>query len=227
MTAFDLAKEPVRSLNQHLHHLPNGKTASGWSVSNPAGKHCIAVGVDAPLEICIDGHVGYYCAGMNKQARITITGNAGTGVAENIMSGTVRVRGSVSQSAGASGHGGLLIIEGNASARCGISLKGADIVVGGSVGHMSAFMAQKGRLVICGDAGDFLGDSIYEAVLYVAGKVGELGSDCIEKDMTDEHRDSLSELLQAAEIDIAVDRFRRYGSARKLYNFNIDHANDY
>ena len=61
------------------------------------------------------------------------SGNAGTGVAENMMSGRVHVRGDASQSAGATGCGGLLVIDGNASARCGISLRGLDIVGKGSV----------------------------------------------------------------------------------------------
>ena len=88
------------------------------------------------------------------------------------MSGRVVVDGNASQSAGATGRGGLLVVHGDASSRCGISMKGIDIVVGGSVGHMSAFMAQTGCLVVCGDAGDALGDSIYEARLYVRGSVG-------------------------------------------------------
>ena len=88
-------------------------------------------------------------------------------------------------------------------------------------------MAQSGQLVICGDAGDFLGDSIYEAIIYVAGKVGELGADCVEKEMTQAHRQKLAALLSAARVDANPDSFRRYGSARKLYNFNIDHASDY
>ena len=83
---------------------------------------------------------------MNQRATVTVHGNAGVGVAENMMSGRVNVRGDASQSAGATGHGGLLVIEGNAAARCGISMKGIDIVVGGDIGHMSAFMAQAGRL---------------------------------------------------------------------------------
>jgi glutamate synthase domain-containing protein 3 len=164
---------------------------------------------------------------MNKQSVIEISGNAGPGVAENMMSGIVRVKGNVSHCAGASGHGGLLIVEGDASARCGISMKGIDIVVAGSVGHMSAFMAQTGRLVICGDAGDFLGDSIYEADIYVAGTVGEPGSDCIEKEMSSAHLESLTTLLKTARVNADPASFRRYGSARKLYNFNIDHASDY
>ena len=107
-------------------------------------------------------------------------------------------------------------------------MKGVDIVVRGSVGHMSAFMAQKGRLVVCGDAGDALGDSIYEARLYVRGAVAGLGADCIEKELRDEHRAELGELLEAAEVeDVDPSEFRRYGSARQLYNFHVDNAGAY
>ena len=129
------------------------------------------------------GPAGYYCAGMNKEATVIVHGSAGTGVAENMMSGLVHVMGDASQAAGATGCGGLLRIDGNASSRCGISMKGIDIVVKGSVGHMSAFMAQAGNLVVFGDAGDALGDSIYEARLFVRGSVKSLGTDCIEKPM--------------------------------------------
>ena len=153
-------------------------------VLNPDGAHAIAVRADAPFEIDVMGHAGYYVAGMNKHARVTVHGNAGTGAAENMMCGEVRIKGFASTSAGASAHGGCLIIEGDASLRCGISLKGADIVVGGNVGSFSAFMAQAGRLVICGDAGEALGDSLYEAVIYVRGKVASLGADARFEDMT-------------------------------------------
>jgi methylamine---glutamate N-methyltransferase subunit B len=93
---------------------------------------------------------------------------------------------------------------------------------------MSAFMAQKGRLVVCGGAGDALGDSIYEARLYVGGDVAGLGSDCIEKEMRDEHRAELAELLDHAGAgDLDPAGFRRFGSARRLYNFDVDHAGEY
>lgn len=220
----DLAETPLRELNAALHR--PGAPAR-WRVLNPRGAHAVAVGVDAPIEVDVEGHVGYYCAGMNKQATVRVHGNAGTGVAENIMSGTVVVEGNASQSAGATGRGGLLVVWGSASARCGISMKGVDIVVRGSVGHMSAFMAQKGRLVVCGDAGDALGDSIYEARLYVRGEVAGLGADCVEKDLRAEHVQELRSLLAAAGVDASEPgEFRRYGSARRLYNFDVDDASD-
>ncbi len=221
---YDLASTEVRELNEQL-HLHNGKLKSAeFLVNNPSGKHAIAVGLDSPIDVKIDGHVGYYCGGMNKQANITVTGNAGAGVAENIMSGQVTIKGNASQYAGATGHGGLLVIEGDAAARCGISMKGVDIVVGGSVGHMSAFMGQLGSLVICGDAGDSLGDSIYEVQIFVQGKVKSLGMDCIEKGMKHEHLNKLTELLHQAGVNANPKNFKRYGSARNLYNFKIDDA---
>jgi len=221
---FDLRSDTVRELNQALH----GPDARGLiRVVNPDGRHAIAVGIDADCEVEIDGHVGYYCAGMNQRATVRVRGNCGVGVAENMMSGTVVVEGSASQAAGATARGGLLVIHGDASARCGISLKGADIVVRGSVGHMSAFMAQRGALVVCGDAGEALGDSLYEARLYVRGAVGGLGADCIEKEMREEHLTQLRELLAAADVNADPSEFTRYGSARQLYNFNIDNVGVY
>lgn len=229
MPVVDLASATRRDLNAALHALSPDADEPHWRVENPAGQHALAAGVNAPVTVEIAGHAGYYCAGMNQQATVLVDGNVGVGVAENMMSGKVHVRGDASQSAGATAHGGLLVIDGNASARCGISMKGVDIVVKGSIGPMSAFMAQSGNLVVLGDAGDALGDSIYEARLYVRGEVTSLGADCVEKEMGDEHKAQLRQLLDAAGIgaEVCVDDFRRYGSARQLYNFHVDNAAAY
>jgi glutamate synthase domain-containing protein 3 len=221
---FDLVTDSVRELNRRLHEGHPARVV----VRNPDGKHAIAVGLDAPYEVEIEGHVGYYCAGMNKLASVRVHGNCGVGVAENMMSGTVIVDGSASQSAAATARGGLLVIHGDASARCGISLKGADVVVRGSVGHMCAFMAQRGCVVVCGDAGEALGDSLYETGLYVRGSVASLGADCVEKEMRDGHLSQLRDLLRRAAIDdVDPTTFRRYGSARRLYNFHVDNLGSY
>lgn len=224
---IDLAKTPLREANVALQELNGTDQEASFRILNPQGAHALACGLDAPVSVGIEGNAGYYCAGMNQRAEVEIRGNAGQGIAENMMSGTVRVRGDASQAAGATAHGGLLVIEGNASARCGISLKGADIVVGGNVGHMSMFMAQAGRLVVLGDAGDALGDSLYEARIYVRGRVKSLGSDCIEKEMRPEHLEEIAELLARAGLDAAPADFRRYGSARTLYNFKTENVGAY
>ncbi len=214
----DLGETSRRELNRMLHQAQAGS----FRVLNPRGAHGLACGLDARVSVEIEGSVGYYCAGMNKQGSVSVNGNAGTGLAENIMSGTVRITGSATMSAGATGCGGLVVIEGDAGSRCGISMKGVDIVVGGSVGHMSAFMAQAGNLVVLGDAGADLGDSIYEARLFVRGDVESLGSDAVQKEMRPEHVAALARLLDAAGMEADPGDFRRYGSARGLYNFHID-----
>jgi glutamate synthase domain-containing protein 3 len=228
MAVVDLAHTSVRKLNAALHAL-NGSFQGPWRITNPQGKHAIAAGLDAPVAVRIEGHVGYYCAGMNQQADVVICGNAGVGLAENMMSGSVRIEGDASQSAGATGHGGLLVVEGNAAARCGISMKGIDIVVKGSIGPMSAFMAQAGNLLVLGDAGENLGDSIYEARLFVRGEVRSLGADCIEKPLQAAERAILRDLLAKTALSDRArpDEFRLYGSARRLYHFHVDNADAY
>lgn len=228
MRKVDLATTELRALNEALHALTPGTNETEWEVVNPKGRHAVAVGLAVPVTVTVRGSVGYYCAGMNKEATVVVDGSAGPGVAENMMSGKVVIKGDASQYAGATGKGGLLVIEGNAASRCGISMKGIDIVVRGNIGHMSAFMAQAGHLVVCGNAGDALGDSIYEAKLFVRGSVKSLGADCIEKEMRPEHLEVLARLLDEAGItDVKPSEFKRYGSARTLYTFNIDNADAY
>ncbi len=223
MESLDLNTTDLTTINTMLQNAESG----AFSVANPMGIHAIAAGLMNPVDVEIEGHTGYFCGGMNKNANIIVNGNAGQGLGQNIMSGSIRVKGNASAAAAATGHGGLVVIDGDASSRCGISMKGVDIVVGGSVGHMSAFMAQAGNLVICGDAGPDLGDSLYEARIFVGGNVSSLGSDCVEKSMTPEHLATLTDLLERAGMDADPSTFRRYGSARKLYHFNVDNAGNY
>lgn len=227
MQTYNLEKDGLRGLNQLLQQESQKSASTDFEVINPKGSHAIAVGLNGDINVTVNGSTGYYCAGMNQHASITVKGSVGPGVAENMMSGKVIVEGDASQYAGATAHGGLLVIKGNASSRCGISMKGIDIVVHGNIGHMSAFMAQSGNIVVCGDAGDALGDSCYEARFFVRGSVKSLGADCVEKEMRPEHITLLEDLLKRGDCKAKASEFRRYGSARQLYNFDIDNASAY
>ena len=227
METLDLESLGLRTLNDTLQKQSTEINQRYWEIVNPKGSHAIAVGIDAPINVKVRGSTGYYCAGMNKQASIFVDGSTGPGVAENMMSGTVTINGDSSQYAGATGHGGTLVIKGNAASRCGIAMKGIDIIVHGNIGHMSAFMAQSGNLVVCGDAGEALGDSIYEACLFVRGSVKSLGADCIEKEMNEKHFLRLEKLLDKANIKDDPKKFKRLGSARKLYNFDVKNIDGY
>lgn len=222
VTTLDIAVVGLREVNRTLQRAEAGRA---FALEHPDGRHAIAAGLTTPITVDVHGHTGYYCAGMNQAATVHVRGNAGVGVAENMMSGRVEVDGSAGQSAAATAHGGLLLVRGDAAARCAISLKGADVVVQGSVGHATAFMAQTGRLVVLGDAGAGLGDSLYETRIYLRGDVGELGTDCVEKELRDEHVRELSELLATAGVEGVEPRsFRRYGSARTLYSWHSSYS---
>jgi glutamate synthase domain-containing protein 3 len=224
---LDVHELKVRGVNQRLHDGVLSQGIRTVRIHHPDGAHSLAVGLTEPVRIEIMGHSGYYVAGMNQRADVVVHGNVGWGVGENMMSGTVRVKGCASECAGASGHGGLLVIEGDASSRCGISLKGLDIVVGGSVGHVSAFMAQAGRLVVGGDAGPGLGDSLYEAVIYVRGTIHGLGADARQEAMTEADFQAVAELLARAGFAYNPRDFKRVASARSLYHWNSAHHQEY
>ncbi|MCH9748125.1 MAG: protein GlxC [Alphaproteobacteria bacterium] len=227
MQKIDLSETGLRAMNKMLHGQSEHTNQTTWEIVNPKGSHAIACGLDAPIEVTVKGSTGYYCAGMNQQATVNIHGSAGPGTGENIMSGKIVIEGDASQYLGATGHGGMIVVKGNASSRCGISMKGVNIVVQGNVGHMSAFMGQSGNLVVCGDAGDALGDSCYEARFFIRGEVKSLGADCEKKEMREEHLALLQQLLDEAGIDADPTEFTRYGSARTLYNFDVDNAGAY
>jgi hypothetical protein len=58
--------------------------------------------------------------------------------------------------------------------------------------------------------------------------VKSLGADCVKKKMKPKHLELLADLLERAGItDVKPEEFTRYGSARQLYNFNIDNADAY
>jgi glutamate synthase domain-containing protein 3 len=224
---FDLAQRSVRELSDFLHGPAGELIGATVRIHHPQGKHNLAVGVQADVNVEVLGDAGYFLAGMNQRARVDVHGNVGRSVAENMMSGLVRVRGSASESAGASAHGGLLVIDGDAGSRCGISLKGGEIVVGGGVGHMSAFMAQAGAIVVCGDAGPGLGDSLYEAVIYVKGAIAGLGADARTEPMSDADVVRVGRLLDQAGFRHDPRVFQRVASARTLYHWNSEVHQEY
>ena len=103
MERLDLSRLSVRELNQYLHHELPKNGVDELEIINPNGLHNIAVGLTVPVNVMVVGHAGYFLAGMNQRANVTVRGNVGWSVAENMMSGSVRVKGFASECAGASG----------------------------------------------------------------------------------------------------------------------------
>jgi len=212
------AELSTREINAALAALPDGGCAQ---IVAPRGRHNLAVGLANRVSVEIAGNAGYFIGGLGKGPDIVVDGFVGWSAGENLMAGSVRVKGNASECTGASAHGGTVIIEGDASSRAGISLKGGTILVAGDVGHMSGFMAQAGVMLIGGDAGHALGDSLYEAVIYVAGKIASLGSDARVDDLTGADVQRVKELAKLGGFDhVDPENVSKVASARELYNFD-------
>jgi methylamine---glutamate N-methyltransferase subunit B len=228
--ALDCDVLGTRSVNQALRLLEPGDAAL---VRAPRGRHNLAVGLDRPVAVRVEGNAGYFLGGLcgakdGSGPDLSVDGFVGWSVGENLMGGTIRVKGSASQSAGSSARGGTIVIEGGASLRAGISLKGAAIAIAGDAGAMSGFMAQAGTMLIGGNAGPGLGDSLYEAVIYVAGRIESLGADARIEELGDEDVSTVKALVELTGFDhIAPGDVTRVASARQLYHFRSEHHGAY
>ena len=220
LKTFDCAGRTTREINSFLKEAAWKQRDAEVVLLNPDSRHNLAVGLTTPLRVHVEGPVGYYCAGLCEGVDVRISGDAGWGLGENLMSGRVQVSASAGSAAGATMRGGTVIVGGNAGARCGVAMKGGTLIVGGDVGYMTGFMMQKGVLIIGGDAGEALGDSLYEGKIYIRGKVDALGSDAVEGDLTDDDVSMLSAALADAGMDMPPGDFRKIVSGKKLYNFD-------
>jgi formylmethanofuran dehydrogenase subunit C len=225
VVTLDAAGLTTREINAALRALPDGTAVT---ITEPNGRHNLAVGLTNRLSITIDGNAGYYIGGLGDGPDITVHGFTGWGIGENLMSGNIRVKGSVSQSAAASAHGGLIVVEGDASLRAGISLKGGTLAIAGDAGTLTGFMAQAGTILIGGDAGEALGDSLYETTIYVAGAIASLGADAVITQLTEDDVIAVKRLCGKAGFDhIDPQSITKVTSARQLYHFITAHSDVY
>ena len=53
MKQFDLEESGLRALNQALQEQTDSTNQMDWHIKNPKGKHAIAVGLDAPINLSL------------------------------------------------------------------------------------------------------------------------------------------------------------------------------
>jgi glutamate synthase domain-containing protein 3 len=214
----------IREINREIRQ----RLAAGEPVvvTSPGARHNLGVALLTPGQVTFEGSVGYYCAGLGDGASVRVTGSAGWGLAEAMLTGDIVVEGSAGNSAGAAIRGGTIVIHGDSGARTGISMKGGLILVGGSCGYMSGFMGQKGTMIICGDTGEAFADSMYETVCFVGGTIAELGNDAIVEQPSPEEIEYLDQTLARhlpgplRETKPGGKAFKKVVSGRKLWNFD-------
>ncbi|GGL09614.1 protein glxC [Sphaerisporangium melleum] len=217
---LDAGALTTREINRSLQSLPGGRAL----VSNPAGRHNLAVGLAAAIQVEIDGPAGFYAGGLGKEARITVNGPAGAGAGENLMSGEVHVRGSAGRSAAASARGGVVVVDGDCVSHAGISLKGATLAIGGDAGAYCGFLAQSGVILVGGDTGPCLGESLIEAVVYVGGKVNGLGNGAVVEEIDEHDVTFVKVLADGCGFDhVTPASVTKVVSSRRMYRMQARH----
>jgi len=216
--AIDCRHRTPREINRELRRA----IAAGHQeirLTEPEARHNLAVALLQPVQVLIEGSVGYYVGGMMDGGHIEVRGSAGWGAAESMLGGTVIIDGNAGSGVAASIRGGTVVVRGDAAARAGVSMQGGNLVIGGSCGYMAGFMMQKGRIIVCGDTGEALADSMYEGEVFVGGTIGALGNDAVVQDPTDADLAAVRELLDRYRVP-APPRFQKVVSGRKLWNFD-------
>ena len=97
------AELSTRQINAALAALPGGASAR---VLEPRGRHNLAVGLSNRISVDIEGNAGYFIGGLGHGPDVVVSGFVGWSVGENLMAGSVRVKGNASECVGASAHGG-------------------------------------------------------------------------------------------------------------------------
>jgi methylamine---glutamate N-methyltransferase subunit B len=225
MGAVDCTGRTPREINAAIRLLIEGGDTD-IQVLNPGARHNLGVAILQPAARRLNGSAGYYCAGLIDGPNFEITGSAGWGVGESMMSGQVVVHGSAGNGAAATIRGGTVVIYGDAAARLGISIKGGTVLVGGNCGYMAGFMGQKGRIVVCGDTGEGFGDSMYETVCFVGGRIAGLGTDAVTERPNPKDAEFVDSLLarylppEIRRQKPAGSEFTKVVAGRKLWNFD-------
>ena len=90
MVDLDAATLTTTEINARIRELAANGTDE-IRILNPQAKHNIVVGILNACKITIEGSVGYYSSSLMDGPEVTINGNAGWAVGENLMGGKIVV----------------------------------------------------------------------------------------------------------------------------------------
>lgn len=209
MATIDLAQLPVREANRHLRYC--GEQGEDVDLLNPDAKHHLGVGLTHPITVRVHGSAGYFCAGLTDGPRFEVDANVGWGLADNMLAGSVVVRGNAGAIAGVAIRGAEVVVHGNLGSRAGQVMKEGTLCCAGNANFMAGYMMYGGRLVICGDSGEKVGQDIHGGTIYVGGQVQSLGADAAEADLEESESDDVLAFLERYEIPFS-------GRLRKIVN---------
>ncbi|MDP6407525.1 MAG: glutamate synthase-related protein [Alphaproteobacteria bacterium] len=198
MATLDLARTTVRQANEQIRAY--GAAGEDVEILNPDARHHIGVGLVHGIAVRIRGSAGYFCAGLTDGAHFQIDNNAGWGLADNMLAGSVVVGGNASAIAGVAIRGAEVVVRGNLGSRAGQVMKAGTLCCGGNANFMAGYMMYGGRIIILGDAGQQVGQDMTGGSIYVGGNIDSLGGDAALIDLPAIEHDSIREFLDQYEV---------------------------
>ncbi|MCY4086629.1 MAG: glutamate synthase-related protein [Actinomycetia bacterium] len=213
MATLDLAELSVREANERLREY--GAAGEDVEVVNPDARHHIGVGLVHPITVHIKGSAGYFCAGLTDGPRFEVDANVGWGLADNMLGGSVVVRGNASAIPGVAVRGAEVVVQGNIGSRAAQVMKEGTLCAGGNANFMAGYMMYGGRLIICGDSGEHLGQDMTGGTIYVGGRVQSLGTDAEPVDLPLEELDEVMSFLERYEVPFNGGTFTKVVNAGK------------
>src|SRR5262249_38291338 len=142
----------------------------------------------------------YVCSGLTAGAQVAVDNNVGWGLADNMLGGSVVVRGNAGAIAGVAIRGAEVVVHGNIGSRAGQVMKAGTLACVGNANFMAGYMMYGGRLVILGKSGEKVGQDMTRRTIYVGGEVQSLGTDAMLTDLPREEEDELLAFLDRYEI---------------------------
>ncbi|MEM0925587.1 MAG: tributyrin esterase, partial [Planctomycetota bacterium] len=196
--------------------VPDEEQLPRVEITGGDGQHSAFMRIDHPLKLRVRGSLGDYAFAMNCRTIAKLFGDVGHGVAEGMVSGSVRIRGNAGDGAGTAMMGGTLGIYGMAGNRVGASLRGGGVFVRGDVGDDLGMGAIRGTIVVGGNAGENVGDPSSDVAIYIRGSVAGLTEGMTETALRKKQEVQLGLLLIAAGIRGDAKDFRRIVPDAKL-----------
>ena len=239
MITIDLSTTAVRMANEMIRGY--GSTRQNVEVVNPDAKHYIGVGLVSPIKLRIRGSAGYYCGGLCDGPQFEVEKNVSWGVGDNLLAGSILVRGNAGAIAGVGLRGGEIVIKGNMGSRAGQVMKSGTLCCAGNANFMAGYMMYGGRIIILGSSGERVGEDMMGGEIFVGGQVDSLGNDAMLVEPSSADVDAVLAFLDRYDIPfsgefkkiVSTGKSLRYGTPeprlRKLpfHTFSGPKASDY
>ncbi len=151
------------------------KQSKKIKISGLKSHDAIAVGIDAEIELTVEGEAGDYFGALNSGAIVKLNGNGGRFVGDSMTGGGIIVTGFIGGGAGDYMKGGIIVVKGNVKGACGRMMAGGVIIVDGNVGDNVGLNMCGGDIIVIGDAAGAIGNYMTGGRIYIGGEHASLG----------------------------------------------------